>query len=563
MDYDIKITGGLIVDGTGSKGYHGDVGIKDGKVVALGKATGNAAKTINADGKVVCPGFVDIHTHYDAQIIWDRMLTISPWHGVTTVVMGNCGFSVAPTRPSHRDLIMRTLENVEGMSVAALQEGLGEKWPFETFPQYLDAIESRGTAINVTALIGHTAVRLYVMGEESTEREATPDEIAQMRKIVFDAIEAGALGFATSKAFTHVGYDGRPVPSRLASFDEIRSLAGALGDAGKGMIQATAGADFAFDQFATLYQETGRPVSWTALLAGIGGGGLGIGTATEQLKRSDELVAAGNKVYPQVTPRSLNFELQFKAPFIFESHPAFKPVSQADFEGKKKIYASPEFRETFREVIKGGIGSAWSRATITYCPHAPELEERLLADVAKERGVHLADLSLELALADNLETRFRMPVANANEDEVLPLLQNKNTVLGLSDAGAHASQLCDACASTYLLGHWVREKKAIQLEEAVRMLTSRPAEVFGITDRGTLKTGVPADVVVFDPATVGTTKLRRVFDLPAGADRLVADAYGINAVIVNGVLLREEGVDAFDPASDKLPGKLLRNGKAA
>jgi N-acyl-D-aspartate/D-glutamate deacylase len=563
MDYDIKITGGLIVDGTGSKGYHGDVGIKDGKVVAMGKAPGTASKTINADGKVVCPGFVDIHTHYDAQIIWDRMLTISPWHGVTTVVMGNCGFSVAPTRPAHRDLIMRTLENVEGMTVSALQAGLGDQWPFETFPEYLDAIEKNGVAINVTALIGHTAVRLYVMGEESTEREATPDEIAQMRKIVYNAIEAGALGFATSKAFTHVGYEGRPVPSRLASFEEIRQLAGALGEAGKGMIQATVGSELAFDQFATLYQETGRPISWTALLSGIGGGGLGVGTAMEQLKRSDELIAAGNKVYPQVTCRALCFELQFKAPFIFESHPAFKPVSQADLEGKKKIYASPEFREQFREVIKGGLGAAWNMATITYCPSDPSLEEQRLADIAKERGVHLADLSLDLALADNLETRFRIPLANANEEEVAILLKNKNTVLGLSDAGAHASQLCDACFSTYLLGHWVRENKVLSIEEAVRMLTSRPAEVFGITDRGTLKTGAPADVVVFDPETVGATKLRRVNDFPAGADRLVADAYGINAVIVNGVLLRQDGVDAFTDTSKNLPGKLLRNGKAA
>ncbi len=563
MDYDIKITGGLIVDGTGSKGYHGDVGIKDGKVVAMGKVPGSAAKIIDADGKVVCPGFVDIHTHYDAQVIWDRMLTISPWHGVTTVVMGNCGFSVAPTRPAHRDLIMRTLENVEGMTVAALREGLGKEWPFETFPEYLDAIESRGTAINVGALVGHTAVRLYVMGEESTEREATPDEIAQMRKIVYDAIEAGAVGFATSKAFTHVGYDGRPVPSRLASFDEIRQLAGALGEAGKGMIQATVGAELAFDQFETLYQETKRPISWTALLSGIGGGGLGVGTAMEQLKRSDELIEAGNKVYPQVTCRALCFELQLKAPFIFESHPAFKPVSQADLEGKKKIYASPEFHEQFREVIKGGLGAAWNMATITYCPSDPSLEERRLADVAKERGVHLADFSLDLALTDNLETRFRIPLANSNEEEVAILLKNKNTVLGLSDAGAHASQLCDACFSTYLLGHWVREKNTLTIEEAVRMLTSRPAEVFGITDRGTLKSGVPADVVVFDPETVGTTKLRRVHDFPAGADRLVADAYGIDAVIVNGVLLRQEGVDAFTDASKNLPGKLLRNGCAA
>ena len=231
MTYDLKITGGTIVDGTGESGYGGDVGIKDGKIVALGDAPDDADRTIDADGKIVCPGFIDIHTHYDAQIIWDRMLTVSPWHGVTTVVIGNCGFGVAPTRPENRDLIVRTLEKVEGMSKAALETGMGD-WGFETFPQYLDAIEANGTAINVAAYIGHTPLRLYVMGEDAYEREATEEEIEQMRAIVREAMEAGALGFATSESPNHVGAEGRPVPSRFASFEEMRSLASALRDAG-------------------------------------------------------------------------------------------------------------------------------------------------------------------------------------------------------------------------------------------------------------------------------------------------------------------------------------------
>ena len=234
MGYDLRIAGGTIVDGTGAPGYQGDVGIADGKIVALGDAPDTAARTIDATDRIVAPGFVDIHTHYDAQIIWDRMLTISPWHGVTTVVMGNCGFGVAPTRPDHRDMIIETFERVEGMNKAALWAGLGDDWPFETFPEYLDAIEQRGTALNVAAMIGHTPVRLYVMGEESTERSATPEEVAEMQAIVGEAIEAGGIGFSTSQSPVHVGYQGRPVPSRLADFDEIRALCQPLGEAGEG-----------------------------------------------------------------------------------------------------------------------------------------------------------------------------------------------------------------------------------------------------------------------------------------------------------------------------------------
>jgi N-acyl-D-aspartate/D-glutamate deacylase len=230
MAYDLKITGGTIVDGTKAARFVGDVGIQNGKVVALGNAPEEASRTIDARGRVVCPGFVDIHTHYDAQIIWDNLVSCSPWHGVTTVVMGNCGFSVAPTRPMHRDLIMRTLENVEGMSVAALRTGLGADWGFETFPEYLDLVERRGCAVTVAALIGHTALRMYVMGEDSVEREATPEEIAAQRNLLREALDAGALGFATSKAITHVGYDGKPVPSRMATPEEIMAIAGALGE---------------------------------------------------------------------------------------------------------------------------------------------------------------------------------------------------------------------------------------------------------------------------------------------------------------------------------------------
>ena len=233
MDYDLKIVGGFIVDGTGSPGYAGDIGIRDGKVVAMGQAPAGARTTIDARGQVVAPGVVDIHTHYDAQLLWDRNLSISPWHGVTTVVVGNCGFGIAPTRKEHRGLILRTLENVEGMSVKALEAGLGDEWGFETFPEYLDVVEKKGTLINVAVLLGHTPLRLYALGPESTERAARPEEVRHMKSLMREGLEAGALGYATSKSPTHVGYEGRPVPSRLAAFSEIREIASGAGRGGR------------------------------------------------------------------------------------------------------------------------------------------------------------------------------------------------------------------------------------------------------------------------------------------------------------------------------------------
>ena len=565
MDYDIKITGGTIIDGTGAPGYIGDLGISQGRIEALGDAPGAARSVIEADGKVVCPGFVDIHTHYDAQIMWDPMLSFSPWHGVTTCVIGNCGFGIAPTRPRDRDLVMRTLEKVEAMSYDALDEGLGA-WPFETFPQYLDAVEARPKAINVGVLVGHTPVRVYVMGEASIERRATADETARMRELVLEAIEAGAVGFSTSQSPVHVGFKGLPVPSRHADFDEIMTLAGALGEAGAGVIQLTVGRRPWFDEFVALARETGRNVTWTAMLTGMEGADGHIG----HLRRSSDILDAGLPVYPQVACRPLQTEFQFSSPFSFERMPFFLPVSAADREGKKEIYRDPEFRRVFRAAMapdstdEGEIGPlrpSFHAITISDCDSRPEMVERKLVEAAAELGVNPVDLALDLALETDLEARFRMPLLNDDEDAVEMLLKDTHTVLGLSDAGAHASQMYDTCYSTHLLGHWVRERGALSPEHAVWMLTGRPAEVFEITDRGRLAQGRPADVVVYDPETVGAGPPKRVHDLPAGADRLISRAFGIEAVIVNGVVIRRGGADMVDE-DGKLPGRLLRHGHA-
>lgn len=560
--FDLLISGGTLVDGSGEARRAGEIGVRDGRIVAIGAPAelgDDADEVLDATGAIVSPGFIDIHTHYDAQVFWDSMLTPSPWHGVTTAVIGNCGFGVAPTRPADRELILRTLENVEGMSLAALKAGLGEEWPFEDFPEYLDAIESRENAINLAVLIGHTPLRTFVMGEKAVTDLATEAEVAEMKQIVVEALEAGAIGFASSKAPTHVGYDGNPVPSRVAEIEEINQLADALKDSPHGVLQATVGSGLFTTQFAEIQRRTGKPVSWTALLTDL--------MPTEfiegVLKTSAELQSEGVAVYPQVSGRPLMFEFDLRAPFPLESNPAMQVISKTPFDEREARYRDPEIRKSIIEAFMNstGFGSNIHGMAISHHPADESLLESTLGEVAQERGVSAMELAIDLSLETGLETRFRMAAANTDEEMVGKLLSHPATMLGLSDAGAHASQLCDAGASTYLLGHWVREKGALSIEEAVRRLTTQPAEIFGITDRGRLEAGLAADIVIFDPDTVGCDRVRRVHDFPGGADRLVADAFGIRAVIVNGVVLRENNENRLTP-SDSLPGLVLRGGHA-
>ncbi len=561
MDYDIKIVGGTIVDGTGAERRRGDVGIKNGRVVALGAAAGEAMETIDAGGCVVAPGFVDIHTHYDAQLLWDRTLGCSPWHGVTTAVVGSCGFGVAPMRPEHRDVIMRTLEKVEGMSYDALRAGLGHDWPFVSFPEYVGVLASRGASINVAAMVGHTPLRLFVMGEEATERAATNDELEQMKQLVRGAMAAGAIGFSTSQAATHHGFGGKPVPSRLASFGEVDALVGAMRESGRGVLQAAMGKTLFNEEFEELARRHGVPITWTALLAGMAGPG----SHHRYLKIAERQRASGFTIVPQVACRPIMFDFHLEEPYPFEILASFAEVMRADRDGKLRIYADPDFRARFKRESAAGeknVNAGWAeRAVISRHDPDPTLEERPLADVAKERGAHPVDLVLDLSLATNLRTRFRFAFLNHDQREVRDLITDPNTVITLSDAGAHADQLCDACYATHLLGRWVREAGVLELEAAVHALTQRPAELVGIADRGVLALDRPADVVVFDPSTVGASPLRRVRDLPGGAERLVSDAIGVEAVVVNGRTLRRSGVDRASPEG-ALPGVFLRGGRA-
>jgi len=570
MDYDLKIVGGTIVDGSGAPRYRGDVGVRAGRITALGRVDGEAARTVDAGGMVVAPGFVDIHTHYDAQLFWDPMLTISPWHGVTSVVVGNCGFGIAPTAPPHRDLILRTLERVEGMSLAALQAGIGPSWPFESFPEYMDAIERLPLAINVAVLLGHTPVRLNAMGDDSTLRAATKEELARMRAIVREGMEVGAIGFATSVSKVHIGYSGRPVPSRLATFDEMLELVAPLAELGRGIVQYNVGREPRWEEYEALARASRAPVCWTALLAG----SLGPDSHRDHLARAAEQRARGHDIYPQGACRPIQIEFDFHSPVVFDTWASFQAQREAaDDAARKRVYADPDFRRRARTQAEGpGPDDDWfagkqaegntRRAAfrdlvVTDCPADRSLVDRRLTDIAAERGVHPIDAMLDLALACNLDLRMRASLINFDEAAVGEIMADPNVIIGLGDGGAHLGQLCDACYSTHLLGHWVRERGVLTLEQAVHQLTERPARIFGITDRGLLATGRPADIVVFDPQTVHAGKLERAADLPSGAERLLSFPQGVHAVFVNGEQLPPP---LQTPA--RTTGRLLRHGHA-
>lgn len=561
MAYDLKITGGTLYDGSGSQGFRGDLGIRDGKLVAVGDAPDTASQVIDAEGRAVSPGFIDLHTHYDAQVMWDGMLSISPWHGVTSVVVGNCGFGIAPTRKEHRNLMLRTLENVEGMDLDVLWAGLGDDWGFETFPEYLDAVDKRKPCINVAALFGHTPLRMYVMGEEATERTATEEEVNTMRRLVQEGMHAGAIGFATSKAPNHIGYDSRPVPSRLADFEEIRALCSAMGETNLGVVMASIGRGLFFKEMAALASDSGRPVCWAALLAGMSGPG----SHRKMLDTVEQQQASGLQIVPQVLGRPLMFEFDLRDPFLFESLEALVPFGKLRTEGEKiEFWKSTENRDGFLKEAGDGLPpfkAQWADAEVSFHPTQPELEGRKLRDLAQEQGTHPYDVMIGLGIETNLKARYRMAVVNTDEEAVAELLTSDHTVLGLSDAGAHASQLCDACFSTDLLERWVREKEVLSLPRAIRLLTGRSADLYGISDRGYLREGLAADVTIFDPAAVGATPLRRIGDLPGGAERLVSDATGIDSVICNGQIIRQDGSDQIDPDRGG-PGRTLRNGSA-
>jgi len=547
---DLVIRGGSVIDGTGAPARRADVAIEGDRIAAIGSRL-SGDRTLDASGCVVAPGFVDIHTHYDAQVFWDPALTPSCFHGVTTVVAGNCGFSIAPTRPSHREVIARTLENVEDMNPATL--GAGIPWDFETHPEYLASVGRRGTALNFGAYVGHTAVRLYVMGDAAYERKATDEEVARMASVVRESMRAGAVGLATSFAPTHLGIDGKPIPSRIADFSEFEALARVLAELGRGVVAVTPGQGF-FREIYDFQRRIGVPVTYTALLAIPGFWQMGS-------KLNEEETAKGADVWPQVSCRKITMQLRMSDPFQFNQAASFAALMGKPREARLAAYRDRAWRaRALGELDKTALPPRWATIEIAESERHAKLLDRRVAELAAERGVTAFDVMLDLALEEDLGTRFRCIQSNDDEEGIAHLLRAKHVVLGLSDAGAHVGQLCDAPLPTDLLGNWVREREVLGLEEAVRKLTSEPAALFRLEGRGVLREGAFADVAVFDPDTVAPGPLRRVRDFPADADRLTADApAGMRHVLVNGTPIRSDG----EAQLEARPGRLVVQGSYA
>ena len=534
MTADIVIRGGTVYDGSGGPGRVVDVAITDGLISEIGPDL-QGARELDASGCAVTPGFIDIHTHYDAQVFWDPALRPSSYHGVTTVVAGNCGFTIAPTRPEHHETIVRTLENVEDMDPATLLAGVA--WEFETFPEYLEAVRRRGTDINFTAYIGHSALRLYVLGDAAYERAATPEEIARMRALVLEGIAAGAAGFSTSFSYAHRGVDGKPVPSRFAEADEVEALFTAVGEAGKGVVLFTPGQQCTYADAYAWAPRVGRPFTYP-LFASPGGKHL------EPVALHEDGIAHGAPVWPQVTPRPLTMQFTMADAYSLNTGTVFGELLKVSRAVRLAAYRDPQWRAlAASDLEESPMKPRWETFEVSESARHPELVGQRVSDLARGRGVSPLDVMCELALDEDLETRFRAYIANDEQEPVAALLTHDHVVLGLSDAGAHVDQLCDAPLPTDLLGTWVRERKVMPLEHAVRKLTGEPADVFGFAQRGYLRAGFHADVAVFDPDTVGPGPTRRVRDFPADGERLTAEEpTGVRHVLVNGSPIRADGV---------------------
>ncbi len=558
MSYDLLIKNGTVVDGTGAKPKRADIAIAAGKIAEIGQVTEGAKKTIDASDLIVTPGFVDPHTHYDAQICWDPYITSSSWHGVTSVIMGNCGVGIAPCKPASHEIAAWDLVNVEAIPFDVL--GKGVTWDWETFPEYMNAAQRRGSGINLGFIAALTPFRHFVMGEESMERAANASETAKIKALIKEAVAAGAMGLSTTTIPQHIGYKGRPIACRNASRDEFKAYANALKELGKGSMELALTksvgeiADEEYELLDFLLTESGRPITWLAVLNRDDMPEAALAT----LRKAEPLIRRGG--IPQVTCRPLIIQINLKAPFIFANLACWNPVFNQPPEVQTKVYRDPKFRQEFREALKrpAVFNGKWERLEVKEVanPAFRPLLGKTVAEIARERGGDGVDAFLDLALEDNLGMEFTMELFNADESRIPELITDSRVMVGLSDGGAHVDMLCDAGYCTYLLGRWVREKQVMTLEQAVKRITSEPADFFGLKTRGRLLPGMAADVVVLDYNTVGSNKRGEMRnDLPGSGRRLVMPARGIEHVIVNGQPLYHEG-----KLSDAMPGQVLRSG---
>ena len=552
---DLLIKGALVYDGTGAEPAIKDVAVSAGKISGIAQnIPENARQIIDGTGLALMPGIIDSHTHFDAQITWDATLKPSPALGVTTAVIGNCGFTIAPCKPADRDITMRNLTQVEGMSLEVLKSGID--WGFETFAEYLGLLRSKGCVVNTAAYIGHSSVRTWVMGADASKREATEPEIEQMQTIVRDAMAAGAVGFASSTSPAHNGEGGLPMPSRLASDSEMMALIKAMGSQGKGVYMVTKGGQMPVPFLEDMARQSGRPVMIAALLHN--------STNPEAVfKDLDNIASAntrGHRLIGQVSCCPLTMDFTLASPYPVEGLQSWKPALGLQGDALKTVLKDKAFRQSVRAEIAAPttfrlFNGEWDKVHVVECALASNaaLEQRTVADIAKTQGCDPLDVMLDLALAEDFQTVFTAQLLNSDADAVGRMLNHPNSVVSLSDAGAHLTFFNDAGFGLHLMGHWVRDLQAMTLPEAVRRLTSQPASIFGMTDRGMIKEGMAADLLLFDPAIVGRGPKRRVFDLPGGAARLTTDALGVHGVWVNGQQVADgQGLLEQPPLAGKL-----------
>jgi N-acyl-D-amino-acid deacylase len=521
---DLVIRGALVIDGTGAPAYRADVGVRDGKVAAVGVVSEPGRHRVDAGGLALMPGIVDVHTHYDAQITWDPSLSPSPALGVTTAILGNCGFGIAPCPESLRATMMKNLSVVEGMDLDALVAGT--RWDFETFPEYLDALERSRPYANVGVLAGHSAIRTAVMGEEASSRATpAPEQLEQMKRVLREAMQAGAAGFASSFSPNHSGWGGQPMPSTIASDAELKALAGVLGEQEKGVFVIAAGPRATPQFMEAIAADTGRPAFMVTVLTMHSKAHPD--RALTYYERCAEALARGHEVYIHTSCQPLSFDFTLRDPYLLYSHDAFEPVKAAEGQDRASIYRQRAFRERLRENLRN------PKAGILFYGDWTQVEQD---------GVAVTELARR-AGKDPLDYVFDLPIDTAlvaklfqNDDAgVAPLLRHHAGVVALSDAGAHLIYFCDAGFGLHFLAHWVRETQTFTLEEGVRRLTSDPARKYRIPGRGTIAPGMWADLLLFDPAGVGISALKRVKDLPAGGSRMIREPRGVHGVWVNGL----------------------------
>jgi N-acyl-D-amino-acid deacylase len=560
MAYDLVIRNGTVIDGSGRPRVRADVGVRDGRIATIGRIDERGADEVDAEGHFVTPGFIDGHTHLDVQFSWDPLGTCSSWHGVTSVVMGNCGFTVAPMRGADRHLALRSLERAEDIAGEVIAAGVD--WTWETYGQYLDAIEARPLGLNVAGFVGHSAVRPYVMGEAAFERAATDDEIASMRKVVEASLRAGAIGFSTSRSPNHRTTTDQPVASGVAEWREVQALAGVMRDLGGGIFQLAQEQyddpernDEYRERLTQLGVDTGRPVLFVA-----GAPANDDAKVRETLGWIESSNQRGARLTGCVHTREFISVMGFRVGLPFDALPLWAELRRRPLAEQRAVLSDPVTRAPYVEeasagTYRKGIGAEirppkWELLRVLHDPDGPW---QTVAELAAQRGTTPVDVMIDESLARDFDLYFAQPFANLNLDAVRTFLEHPNTVIGIADTGAHVSQLLDSSITTHLLSYWVRTKGAFTWEQAVRMLTFDPATTWGLRERGLLREGMVADLTVFDPERVNQRLPETAYDQPGGVRRLVQKADGYLATVVGGQVLLRDGVH-----TGALPGRVLR-----